>query len=215
MTRVWIQTFYPLSYFSFQPVLHDWYNTNRIVHTTSFMTPITPSYKQDCTYHSICYTNYTIIQTRLYIPHPLLHKLHHPTNRIVHTTSFVTQITPSYKQDCTYHSLCYTDYTILQTGLYIPQPLLHKLHHPTNGIVHTTAFVTQITPSYKQDCAYHILCYTDYTILQTGLYIPQPLLHRLHHPTNGIVHTTAFVTQTVGHWLERVLAEWVHQVESI
>ena len=32
----------------------------------------------------------------------------------------------------------------------------------------------------------------------------------MHHPTDRITHTTAFVTPVVGHWLEREIAQWVH-----
>ena len=31
----------------------------------------------------------------------------------------------------------------------------------------------------------------------------------MHHPTNRITYTTAFVTPLVEHWLEREIAEWV------
>ena len=31
----------------------------------------------------------------------------------------------------------------------------------------------------------------------------------MHHPTDRIVHTTAFVTPVVEHWLEREIAQWV------
>ena len=32
----------------------------------------------------------------------------------------------------------------------------------------------------------------------------------MHHPTDRIAHTTAFVTPVVEHWLEWDLAQWVH-----
>ena len=32
----------------------------------------------------------------------------------------------------------------------------------------------------------------------------------MHHPTDRIAHTTAFVTPVVEHWLEREIAEWVN-----
>ena len=32
----------------------------------------------------------------------------------------------------------------------------------------------------------------------------------MHHPTDRIAHTTAFVTPVVEHWLERDIAQWVH-----
>ena len=36
----------------------------------------------------------------------------------------------------------------------------------------------------------------------------------MHHPTNRIAHTTAFVTPVVEHWLEREVAQWVHHEGS-
>ena len=32
----------------------------------------------------------------------------------------------------------------------------------------------------------------------------------MHHPTDRITHTTAFVTPVVENWLEREIAQWVH-----
>ena len=37
----------------------------------------------------------------------------------------------------------------------------------------------------------------------------------MHHPTDRIIHTTAFVTPVVEHWLEREIAQWVHHKGSI
>ena len=37
----------------------------------------------------------------------------------------------------------------------------------------------------------------------------------MHHLTDRIAHTTAFVTLVVGHWLEREIAQWVHHEGSI
>ena len=31
----------------------------------------------------------------------------------------------------------------------------------------------------------------------------------MHHPTDGIAHTTVFVTPVVEHWLEQEIAQWV------
>ena len=36
----------------------------------------------------------------------------------------------------------------------------------------------------------------------------------MHHPTNRIIHTTAFVTPVVEHWLEREIAQWVHPMKD-
>ena len=32
----------------------------------------------------------------------------------------------------------------------------------------------------------------------------------MHHPIDRIVHTTAFDTPVVEHWMEREIAQWVH-----
>ena len=36
----------------------------------------------------------------------------------------------------------------------------------------------------------------------------------MHHPTDRIAHTMAFVTPVVGHWLEREIAQWVHPMKD-
>ena len=36
----------------------------------------------------------------------------------------------------------------------------------------------------------------------------------MHHPTDRITHTTAFVTPVVEHWLEREIAQWVHHMKD-
>ena len=36
----------------------------------------------------------------------------------------------------------------------------------------------------------------------------------MHHPTDRIAHTTAYVTPVVEHWLEREIAQWVHPMKD-
>ena len=36
----------------------------------------------------------------------------------------------------------------------------------------------------------------------------------MHHPTDRIAHTTAFVTPVVEHWLEREISQWVHPMKG-
>ena len=36
----------------------------------------------------------------------------------------------------------------------------------------------------------------------------------MHHPTDRIIHTTAFITPVVEHWLEREIAQWVHPMKD-
>ena len=40
------------------------------------------------------------------------------------------------------------------------------------------------------------------------------VLKYVHHPTDRIAHTTAFVTPVVEHWLEREIAQWVHPMKD-
>ena len=37
----------------------------------------------------------------------------------------------------------------------------------------------------------------------------------MHHPTDRIIHTMAFVKPVVEHWLEREIAQWVHPMKSL
>ena len=37
----------------------------------------------------------------------------------------------------------------------------------------------------------------------------------MHHPTDRMTHTTAFVTPVIEHWLEWEIAQWVHHEGSI
>ena len=36
----------------------------------------------------------------------------------------------------------------------------------------------------------------------------------MHHPTDRIIHTMAFVKPVVEHWLEREIAQWVHPMKD-
>ena len=36
----------------------------------------------------------------------------------------------------------------------------------------------------------------------------------MHHPTDRIAYTTAFVTPVVEHWLEREIAQWVYPMKD-
>ena len=36
----------------------------------------------------------------------------------------------------------------------------------------------------------------------------------IHHPTDRIAHTTAFVTPVVDHWLEREISQWVYPMKD-
>ena len=36
------------------------------------------------------------------------------------------------------------------------------------------------------------------------------MIFYMHHPTDRVIHTTAFVTPVVRDWLKREIAQWVH-----
>ena len=44
---------------------------------------------------------------------------------------------------------------------------------------------------------------------------PHGLLFYIHHPSEGIAHTTAFITPVMEHWLEREIAQWAHNGRGI
>ena len=44
--------------------------------------------------------------------------------------------------------------------------------------------------------------------------INSTLFFYMHHPTDRIAHTTAFVTPVVEHWLEREIVQWVHPMKD-
>ena len=43
---------------------------------------------------------------------------------------------------------------------------------------------------------------------------PHGLLFYMHHPTDRIIHITAFGTPVMEHWLEREIAQWVHPMKD-
>ena len=49
-----------------------------------------------------------------------------------------------------------------------------------------------------------------------GLFFPinSKVFFYMHHPTDRIAHTTAFVTPVVEHWLEREIAQLVHPMKD-
>ena len=53
-------------------------------------------------------------------------------------------------------------------------------------------------------------------LLPHGLLFPinSKGLFCMHHPTDRITHTTAFVTPVVDHWLEREIAQWIHPLKD-
>ena len=47
-----------------------------------------------------------------------------------------------------------------------------------------------------------------------NLLLPQQGFFYMHHPTDRITHTTAFVTPVVEHWMEREIAQSVHPMKD-
>ena len=57
----------------------------------------------------------------------------------------------------------------------------------------------------RKETRCHHICYSFR--LQQGLFY-------MHHSTDRIAYTTAFVTPVVEHWMEREIAEWVHPMKD-
>ena len=127
--------------------------------------------------------------------------MHHPTDRIAHTTAFVTksegEIHLSKIRNHLRGKIMYI--TNRKEGKnYLFNDALNTFHLWLYGIIHT----------YHSDS-------------ERGNSLPP--LHRLlfpisskgYYPTYRTAHTTTFVTPVVGHWLEREIAQCVHHDGSI
>ena len=90
------------------------------------------------------------------------------------------------------------DHTDSESGNPLPP---HGLLFPINS---KGSFIWTI---HRQDSTYHGLCYTSRGALagtiNTSMGPPHEGFFYMHHPTDRITHTTAFVTPVVEHWLER------------
>ena len=53
----------------------------------------------------------------------------------------------------------------------------------------------------------------DHSDSERGNLLQQGFFY-MHHPTDMIIHTTAFVMPVVEHWLEREIAQWVHPMKD-
>ena len=83
----------------------------------------------------------------------------------------------------------------------------HKTHTFTNKYTHRdTHIYTNIhmftSAQIRQETCF--CCYMSYSFLLASRFF------YMHHPTDRIEHTTAFVTPVVEHRLEREIAQWVH-----
>ena len=54
---------------------------------------------------------------------------------------------------------------------------------------------------------FYLTTHSTHFILRQGFFY-------MHHPTDRIAHTTAFVTSVVEHWLEQEIAQWVHPMKD-
>ena len=98
----------------------------------------------------------------------------------------------------------------------------HRLHFLINSKV---SFICTIPLFYLMTHSTH---FCKYSYMASDIWLRTILIVRgnplppqqqgffyMHHPTDRIVHTTAFVTPVVEHWLEREIAQWVHLEGSI
>ena len=103
------------------------------------------------------------------------------------------------------------------------------MHHPTDRIAHTTAFVSPVVEHWLDEegrkwlfndalNTFYLRLYGVKHMVKDhidsergnpppphGLLFPirSKVSFYMHHPTDMITHTTAFVTPVVEHWLER------------
>ena len=108
------------------------------------------------------------------------------------------------------------------------------MHHPTDRIAHTMAFVTPVMENWlERDLegrkegnvlfndalnTFYLQLYDirhivkDHSDSERGNPLLQQVFFYMHHPTDRISHTTAFVTPVVEHWLEQEIAQWVSRL---
>ena len=142
--------------------------------------------------------------------------MHHPKDRIAHITAFVTPVVEHWME------------------LEIAQWVDHEgsIRRPTAWWANALTMKLHLGPTKEGNILFNGALNTFYLRLygvrhmvknhsdwERGNSLPP---HRLlfpcsskgsfymHHPTDRITHTTAFVTPVVGHWLEREIAQWVH-----
>ena len=151
----------------------------------------------------------------------------------------------SHRQDNTYHGLCYTSCGALagtrnssmgpthEGSIWRPiAPWANALtmdlhltpfymHHPTDRIAHTTAFVTPVVelwlePEIAQRVHHEESIWRPIAPWANALTMELHLTpFYMHHPTDRIAHTTAFVAPAVELWLEWEIAQRVHHEGSI
>ena len=124
-------------------------------------------------------------------------------------TARVLLYAPSHRQDSTYHGLCYTSRGALAGTRNVTRE---------RNVLFNDALNTFYLRLYG---VRHMV--KDHSDSEKGNPLPP---HRLllsinskgsfymHHPTDRITHTTAFVTPVVEHWLEREIAQWVHPMKD-
>ena len=110
----------------------------------------------------------------------------------------------------------------IPSGCNVPDSILSNVEmHPTfdtaliqniKGRKEMFYLTTHSTHFIYGDMASGIYMVKDHSDSERG---KQQGLFYMHHPTDRITHTTAFVTPVVEHWLEREIAQWVHHEGSI
>ena len=72
-------------------------------------------------------------------------------------------------------------------------------------------------PLHRQGNTHHNLCYDSCGALdgrKEGNILFNDALFYMHHSTDRIAHTMAFVTPVMEHWLEQEIAQWVHPMKD-
>ena len=109
---------------------------------------------------------------------------------------------PRQRQDSIYHDLCQTNCS--QEGRKEMFYLTTLSTHFIYGYMASDIWLRTILIVRKETRCRHI----GYSFQLTA-----PFFY-MHHPTDRIAHTTAFVTPVVEHWLEGKIAQWVHPMKD-
>ena len=158
------------------------------------------------------------------LPHGLLFPIsskgsfymHHPTDRITHTTAFVTPVMEHWLEreiaqwvhpmndrsdDPSHHER--TLYLWAMSRSPGGKEGRKGMFYLTTHLTHFYLRVYGIRHMVK-----------DHSNREKGNPLPPHRLFYMHHPTARITHTAAFVTPVVEHWLEREIAQWVHPMKD-
>ena len=108
-----------------------------------------------------------------------------------------------------------TDCTPATTGLNFTASLVHGIMNEENVLFNDT-FYTFYLRLYgiRHMIKRHSDSKRKILLLPHWLFFPISRVFYMHHPTERIIHTMAFVTPVLEHWLEQELGQLVHHEQT-